>query len=745
MMGNNKIMNREFNMEEIRIQPAKPALSLLTRALLSAGFALGVGLAGTSAGAAETSEGEGKAETLPEVAVTAEAAQDSSAPPPAYAGGQVASGGKLGLLGNQDFMDTPFNITSYTAQTIEDQQARSLSDVLIADPSVRLSSARTNINEDFSIRGFSVPSQDVALNGMYGLSPYYRVPVEIAERIEVLKGPNALLNGMAPSGSVGGGINLVPKRADSEPLTRFTGSYLSDSVYGGHADIGRRFGDNQQFGIRFNGAYRKGDTAIDRQSTEETVGALGLDYSGERVRLSADIIYQQQNIDRVVRQFQAGAALTHIPRAPDGDLNYPGYGYSDMQDFSTVLRGEYDINDAVTVYGGFGERDSRMDAVAGNPAIANSDGDITSAPAWQVFDVSSHSAEAGIRTKFETGPIKHQATLGVTRLAQNADIYFFTGFSGRTSNLYDPVYTGTPSKAGLSGHPTKYTTSDLTSYALADTLSFAEDRILLTLGVRHQRVEAQNYNIGSGTKAGEGYDESDVTPAVGLVVKPWHNISLFAHYIEGLSQGPTAPIGAVNAGEMFSPFITKQKEAGVKLDWGKFATTVSLFEIERPSGVLNPGGVFNVNGEQRNRGVELNVFGEVVDHVRLLGGFAYTDGKLTKTESGTFDDNYAIAVPKVQANLGAEWDTWFAPGLTLNARAVYTGKQYVDQANNLSIPQWTRFDIGARYRTVLNDTPVVLRANVENLFDKAYWGSSNSGYLYVGAPRTLLLSATVDF
>lgn len=736
-------------MDEIRIQSAKPALSLLTRALLSTGFALSVSLAGTSqAGAAEVPEGEGKAETLPEVAVTAETALDSSAPPPVYAGGQVASGGKLGLLGNQDFMDTPFNITSYTAQTIEDQQARSLSDVLIADPSVRLSSARTNINEDFSIRGFPVPSQDVALNGMYGLSPYYRVPVEMAERIEVLKGPSALLNGMAPGGSVGGAINIVPKRAGSEPLTRFTGSYLSDSVYGGHADIGRRFGENQEFGIRFNGAYRKGDTAIDRQSTEETVGALGLDYSGERLRLSADIIYQQQNIDRVVRQFSVDPSLTDIPRAPDGDLNYPGYGYSDMQDFSTALRGEFDINEHLTVYGGYGERDSRMDAVAGNPNIDNLAGDFSSNPAWQVFDVNSHSAEAGIRTNFETGSIKHRATLGATRLVQNTDISFqFPAVPTRFSNLYDPVYSGTPSKIGLLGHATKYTTSDLTSYALADTLSFLDDRVLLTLGVRHQRVEAQNYDYmaRSNAKAGPGYDESDVTPAVGIVVKPWHNVSLYANYIEGLSQGPTAPIGASNAGEMFSPFITKQKEAGVKLDWGKFATTVSLFEIERPSGVLNPGGVFDVNGEQRNRGIELSVFGEVMDHVRLLGGLAYTDGKLTKTEGGTFDDNYAIAVPKVQANLGAEWDTWFVPGLTLNGRVVYTSKQYVDQANNLSIPQWTRVDIGARYRTELNDTPVTLRANVENLFDKAYWGSSNSGFLYLGAPRTLLLSATVDF
>lgn len=733
--------------DSTQIQPALPVMSWATRALLSAGFVLGLGLvAAAQVHAAETEPDAGQAaDTLPEVAVTAAPTQEAGAPLPPYAGGQVASGGRLGLLGNQDFMDTPFNITSYTAKTIEDQQARSLSDVLIADPSVRLSSARTNINEDFSIRGFSVPSQDVALNGMYGLAPYFRVPVEMAERIEVLKGPNALLNGMAPSGSVGGAINLVPKRAGSEPLTRFTGSYLSDSVYGGHVDVGRRYGENQEFGIRFNGAYRQGDTAVDRQSLEETVGALALDYAGERLRLSADIIYQQQNIDRVVRQFQAGAGLTDIARAPDGDLNYPGYGYSDMQDFSAVLRGEYDVNEHVTVYGGFGERDSRMNAVAGNPALINTAGDFASAPAWQVFDVSSHSAEAGIRTSFETGTIKHQATLGATRLVQNADIYFFTGFSGRTSNLYNPLYSATPSKAGLSGHPTKYTTSELTSYALADTLSFAEDRILLTLGVRHQQVESQNYGIGTGVKTGPGYDESEVTPAVGIVVKPWHNVSLYANYIEGLSQGPTAPIGAANAGEVFSPFITKQKEAGVKLDWGKFATTVSLFEIERPSGVLNPGGVFSVDGEQRNRGVELNVFGEVVDDVRLLGGLAYTDGRLTKTQDGTFDDNYAVAVPKLQANLGVEWDTWFVPGLTLTGRTVYTSRQYVDSANNLSIPQWTRVDIGARYQTVLNDTPVTLRANIENLFDKAYWGSSNAGFLYLGAPRTLLMSATVDF
>src|SRR5690606_28169332 len=113
------------------------------------------------------SPSSGSATTLPAVTVTAAA----DGLPAAYAGGQVAKGGRLGLLGNSNFLDTPFNQTSYTAETIEDQQARSLSDLLVNDPSVRLASARTNINEDFSIRGFTVSSADVSINGMYGLMP----------------------------------------------------------------------------------------------------------------------------------------------------------------------------------------------------------------------------------------------------------------------------------------------------------------------------------------------------------------------------------------------------------------------------------------------------------------------------------------------------------------------------------------------------------------------------------------------
>lgn len=200
--------------------------------------------------------------------ITAQAAGAETLPAE-YAGGQVARGARLGMLGNADVMDAPFSITSYTARTIEQQQARSVADLLQAnDPSVRVVGGRGDLVDSYTIRGFSVQNADVAFNGLYGLLPFWRVPIEFAERVEVLKGPNALLGGISPGGSVGGTINLVPKRADDQPLTHVSVDWTQRSQLGTHLDIGRRFGENNAFGVRFNGVYRNGDTAVDHQSRE---------------------------------------------------------------------------------------------------------------------------------------------------------------------------------------------------------------------------------------------------------------------------------------------------------------------------------------------------------------------------------------------------------------------------------------------------------------------------------------------
>src|SRR5690606_10040388 len=109
------------------------------------------------------------------------------------------------------------------------------------------------------------------------------------------------------------------------------------------------------------------------------------------------------------------------------------------------------------------------------------------------------------------------------------------------------------------------------------------------------------------------------------------------------------------------PKRSKQTEAGVKLDWESYGATLGVYRIEQPnnSTTLNPGsalGTFNVDGEQESKGVELNVFGEPLDGLRLLAGATWMDTELKKTAGGATDGNRAAGVPRFQYNLGAEWD-----------------------------------------------------------------------------------------
>jgi iron complex outermembrane receptor protein len=158
---------------------------------------------------------------------------------------------------------------------------------------------------------------------------------------------------------------------------------------------------------------------------------------------------------------------------------------------------------------------------------------------------------------------------------------------------------------------------------------------------------------------------------------------------------------------------------------------------------------FGVFGEQRNQGLELTVFGTPVRGVRVLGGVTLLDATQRVTAGGVNQGKDVIGTPDTQANVGVEWDVPGVRGLNLNARALYTASQYADGANTQELPSWHRLDIGANYATRILDRNVTFRARVDNLADKNYWASAGgypgSGYLVLGAPRTVTVSATIDF
>lgn len=681
---------------------------------------------------------------MPVVTVQAGAIDDGLPAP--YAGGQVARGGGLGVLGTADVMDVPFSTTNYTAQTLEDQQARTLADVVVNEASVRTLTSTNGFGEDFQIRGFTVQSGDVGMNGLYGLTSGNRMPAAIMERVEVLKGPGTLMYGISPNGSIGGNINVVTKRAGDEPLTRLTTTYESKSQLGGHLDMGRRFGKDNEWGIRFNGVYRNGDTNIDNGRSKYGLGALAVDYRSPSLRWSLDTYSQRETTDEFRPQSSFRAGISSIPNAPSGHRNfYPGTDLL-IRDSTVATRLEYDVTDHLMVYaaGGYryGATEQSFPAARGASAIDEL-GNLTVTNAWYDAYSRTKTGELGARARFSTFGVKHVLTVSGSRLDQEQGNYYLSAPAGVSapSNIYNPGKL--IPMTGERNSPRKASDTELSSFSVTDTVSFLDDRILVTGGLRRQKVALDNFALdGSVTSS---YDESATSPLAGIVVKPLSNVSVYGNFTSGLTRGGIAPAGTANAGEAFAPYKSKQYEAGVKVDWGRAMTSVSVFQIDRPNAITDPvTNVYSFDGEQRNRGLELAATGEIVRGLRVMASATFYDATLRRTAGGVNEGNDANGVPKRAFNLGVDWDLPWVPGLSLNARAIHTARTPYNADNTLYLPSWTRYDVGARYHTEIMGRSVVFRANVENVFGKDYWLTSGT-FATAAAPRTVLLSAQIDF
>ena len=218
---------------------------------------------------------------------------------------------------------------------------------------------------------------------------------------------------------------------------------------------------------------------------------------------------------------------------------------------------------------------------------------------------------------------------------------------------------------------------------------------------------------------------------------------MYYNYTAGLTAGGVAGPAYDNRGEVFAPQKSRQHEIGVKRDWGSLITQIAVYQIENPSSIVE-NNVYSFGGEQRNRGIELTAYGEIQRGLRAMASVALMDAKLVRTASGTNQGNDANGVPTRTFNVGLDWDTPWVQGLSVNGRVIHTSSMWYDASNTLRMPAWTRVDLGARYATQVAGKPVVLRANLENVADKGYWVTAK-GYATVGAPRTLMLSAQVDF
>lgn len=738
----------------------KPAsrLSILSLSLL----AVSAAFASDEPQVRETAE-------LETITVTASADASKGGLIPAFKGGQVARGSRVGILGNKKNLESPFSNTAYTNRLIQDKHARSVGDVLQNDPTVRVARGYGNFQEAYFIRGFAAESDDTMYNGLYGILPRQYIATELFERVEVQRGASAFLNGMAPGGNnIGGTVSVLPKRASNEGLNRLTANYGAGKRGGLAADVARRFGQNQEFGVRVNAAHHNGKTAIDDEKSKLSLVNVGLDWRNENARLSADLGWQDNKL-KSTRTNVTLSGLTAVPAAPDASSNWAQpWTYSNERDWFGTMRGEYDFNDNLTAYVAYGFRRSKENNSLANLTVRNVNGDGSIYRFDNARKDKIDTGEIGLRGKFNTGAVGHEWTAAANRFqSSRKNAYIMDWGNQYTTNLYnpsrypqpaaaDPLYSGNDM-----GNPAVTGKTRLTSFALGDTFSLWDKRLQFMLGARWQQVHNKAYAYNTGAQT-ENYKKSRLSPAVGAVYRITPNWSVYGNYIESLGQGATAGSTASingrayavsNAGESLKPYVSKQKEIGTKFEANGFGAGLALFHTDKPRSLYvaesSNTARFTSEGKDRHRGAEITVYGEVAQGVKLLGGITLLDAKQKSTGSSSTDGKRTIGAAKTQANIGLEWEVPKVQGLAFDGRMVYTGSSYADAANTLKVGGWTRFDLGARYRTQIGRHEATFRARLDNVANKKYWASvggyPNNGYLNAGAPRSFTLSASVDF
>lgn len=293
-----------------------------------------------------------------------------------------------------------------------------------------------------------------------------------------------------------------------------------------------------------------------------------------------------------------------------------------------------------------------------------------------------------------------------------------------TFSIYDyEALTGIPNfNSGFDpGDPIPITqVTDGRSVAFVNDLSLLAGRLSIIAGIRWNEFHQKD---GAGATI---YKDNAFSPSVGVLFKPTENTSIYASYMEALEAGRSAPVNAVNAGDVTAPARSKSYEIGGKASFGSFGATVAVFEITRPSAYLDPDTlVFDLFGRARHRGIEADVFGEVIRGLRVYGSLAYIDAELARDANPALIGNRPAAVPEWAVAGGFDADVPFVSNLAMTGAFRHTGTRFFEAANLRTVDGFTIFDLGLRYGFKLNETDLVARLNVANVFDERYYAGAN--------------------
>jgi iron complex outermembrane receptor protein len=663
---------------------------------------------------------------------------------------------------NAPLLDTPASVAVITEARLKDQQARLLSEVLKNDASVGDSYAPVGYYENFVIRGFALnPASSYKINGRT-ITGEQNVALENKQQVEVLKGLAGLQSGVSEPGGL---VNYVSKRPENVRAVTVSTNEHGERYLA--TDIGGWLGAEQQVGVRINLAHEDIRSYVDHADGKRDFASLALDWNiSPNALLQLNAEYQDRE-QRSVPGYQLLGG-TEVPKhvSPKDLLAYQSWS-NPVGIRSLNLDGlfEYRFNDAWKA--SFSASRSRVviddystfawgcygAASCANTAVPNhfsAEGDYDISDYRSPDDTrSNEEAQVALNGQFDTGLLKHDLTFGTTAFRRLVDRRKSVNEYIGGGNIYQPSPVLEPYDGPL-GHT--YRRLDSRQYGLfaSDRISFNE-QWQTVLGGRQVRLDEETYNQAGATT--RHTQRSVFLPQAALIYKPRPDTSLYASYSKGISLGGEAAWFSSNAEEVLPPTTSRQLEVGIKRDFQRLSLSAALFQISQDLQYNRPNDdgttTFVQQGKQKNVGIELSANGRVTSDLQVSASVAAIRARVSGSGTDSYDGHQAINVPKLRASLHGDYSVPGIPGLALLGGVQYSASKYANREATVKVDDYAVFDAGARYTTRVGDYATVLRLTVDNLFDKRYWRdvgeSAGDGYLFLGAPRTARLSATVNF
>jgi len=631
-------------------------------------------------------------------------------------------------------VDVPQAVSVVTRDLIDDQSMRTLADLSRYVPGLGFGQGEGH--RDAPVLRGNQSTADLFIDGVRDDAEYFRDLYNV-ERVEVLKGPNALIFGR---GAGGGLINRVTRKAGFETQREIE---LKGGQFGyGRAGVDFGGAVSDAVALRLNAFYENADGYRDFFGTElygvNPTGAVKLG-DATMLRISYEYFHDRRTVDRGV------PSLGGRPYAGDRSAFFgdPDESVSNFDRNSVTGTLEHAFSDRLTFRNSlsFAANDKFYSNVFASSAVNALTGDVS----IQSYNSSQQRQnlfnQSDFVWKVTTGPIKHTLLIGAEVGVQDTENFRTPNNAAGVVNIASPtIFTPSPFIGVQNDNLV-----DLTVLGL-----YVQDQIEigrfvhLIGGVRFDRFDLQFDDQRVGASDFERSDEV-FSPRAGIIVKPVENASLYVSYSKTFLPQSGDQFGNLTATlAALEPESFENLEIGAKWNLSdRLELAAALYRLDRDNTrAVDPMTLLTVlTGAQRSKGFEISLAGSITDKWELIAGYSYQDAEITAATTAAPAGRSVALVPKHSFSV---WSTYqVLPRWRVGAGVIHQGDRFATLSNAVTLPDFTRLDAAIYY--TLSDT-IDLQVNVENLANALYFSTAhNDNNITPGAPRHVRAALAARF